>query len=285
LLSVGRINVPALPSLPYAGTSFVVGPDLLMTNRHVAQIFVRGVGASHLQFLSGQSAVIDFYHENGRVESEVLAVEGVVMVHPYWDMALLRVRGLNARRQPLALSVADPADMTDREVLVIGYPGYDPRGDEEFQRIQNRIFRGTYYVKRLQPGLLRARQSVESFRREVRALTHDSSTLGGNSGSAVLLLPKSAEDQPLVIGLHFAGKYLVANYAVASSDLAQDTRIVDAGVNFVGRTEPGSDIYGQFWQEASAGDAHDARTSPGQADVASVRLAAGPAQSAKASKA
>src|SRR5262245_61776589 len=44
LLSIGRINVPKLPSLPYAGTGFVVGHDLLMTNRHVALIFAQGSG-------------------------------------------------------------------------------------------------------------------------------------------------------------------------------------------------------------------------------------------------
>jgi endonuclease G len=221
----------------------------MMTNRHVAEIFAQGVGTNHLQFHSGQSAVVDFYRENGRTESDALTVESVVMIHPYWDMALLRVRGLPARRLPLALSIVDPAGMTDREVVVVGYPGYDPTGDDEFQRVQNRIFRGTYYVKRLQPGLLRVRQPVESYKRKVQAATHDSSTLGGNSGSAVLVLPQSAEEPVEVIGLHFAGAYLVANYAVPTADLSQDSRIVDAGVNFIGRSEPRGDFYGPYWRE------------------------------------
>jgi hypothetical protein len=33
--SVGRIELPGHPSLPYGGTGFIVGDDLLMTNRHV----------------------------------------------------------------------------------------------------------------------------------------------------------------------------------------------------------------------------------------------------------
>jgi len=172
------------------------------------------------------------------------------MVHPHWDMALLKVSGLPANRKPLSLSTADPATFKDREVVVVGYPGYDPSGDDEFQRIQNRIFRGTYYVKRLQPGLLRIRDEIESYKKLVDAVTHDSSTLGGNSGSAVLMIPKSATDPIQVVGLHFAGQYLVSNYAVSTYDLAQDIRVVDAGVKFDGRVEPRGDFYGRIWDQA-----------------------------------
>jgi hypothetical protein len=58
-----------------------------------------------------------------------------------------------------------------------------------------------------------------------------------------------------VVGLHFAGEYLVANYAVPTFDLAQDSRIVDAGVNFVGRAEPRGDVYGPYWREVDSGEA------------------------------
>ncbi|OAI54751.1 hypothetical protein AYO44_14280 [Planctomycetaceae bacterium SCGC AG-212-F19] len=253
LLSVGRINVPNLPSLPYAGTGFLVGDDLLMTNRHVAEIFAQGSGVRSIQFRPGQVAAVDFYHENGRTESESHSVEKVIMIHPYWDMALIRVRGLSEKRQPLILSTADPTAWQDGEIVVVGYPGYDPSGDDEFQRIQNRIFRGTYYVKRVQPGLVKMRDHIESFGKPVDALTHDCSTLGGNSGSAVLALPRSPEEPIQLIGLHFAGRYLVANYAVPSYDLAQDSRVVDAGVNFTGPADRRNDFYGSFWREADAG--------------------------------
>jgi endonuclease G len=261
-LSVGSVEVPGMPSLPYAGTGFVVGADLMMTNRHVAQIFAGGLGRRSLQFKSDQSAAIDFYRESGRTESDMLTVERVVMIHPYWDMALLKVSGLPEKRPPLQLSAADPASMLDREIVVIGYPGYDRYGDEEFQRIQNRIFRGTYYVKRLQPGVLRVRQPVESFGRHVEAITHDCSTLGGNSGSAVLALPRTPEEPIQVIGLHFAGQYLVANYAVASLDLAQDSRVVDAGVNFAGDPKPRQEFYDPYWKEADDGNAENRERPP-----------------------
>jgi V8-like Glu-specific endopeptidase len=237
--AVGRINVP---NLLYAGTAFVVGPTLLMTNRHVASIFAQGLG-NKVDFQSGQTASIGFYHEKGSSKTESLKVEKVVMIHPYWDMALLEVSGLSPDRKPLRLSTLDPSTLKDRKVVVVGYPGYDPSDDQEFQRVQERIFRGTYYVKRFQPGNLRVRDEVESFGRMISAVTHDCSTLGGNSGSAVIDIESGD-----VLGLHFMGAYLRANYAVSTFDLAQDNRVAStlasAGVQFEGRVDSSGDLYG-----------------------------------------
>lgn len=245
-LSIGRVEIPGHPSLPYAGSGFVVGKlpndrHLLMTNRHVAEIFATGLGLSNLNFLPGQQVEVDFLKEFGRTESESLQVNRVVMIHPYWDMALLEVSGLPTTRQPLSLLVDDPLGLQGREVVTVGYPGHDPTGDMIYQQTQARIFRGTYFVKRMQPGLFRVRGDIKSFGRKVSAVTHDCSTLGGNSGSAVIDVTTAN-----VVGLHFAGAYLLANFAVSPYDLAQDSRVVDAGVNFAGRL-PASDFYGQVW--------------------------------------
>ena len=52
--SVGRIDLPGNPlQLPYAGTGFVVGAQLLMTNRHVAEIFCSGLGTRNITFRQG----------------------------------------------------------------------------------------------------------------------------------------------------------------------------------------------------------------------------------------
>ena len=247
--SVGRIDAKGVP---YGGTGFVVGDGLIMTNRHVALLFAQGVGTSAVTFQDGhsRSTSIDFYHELGQNTSDSLTIEDVLMVHPYWDMALLKVGGLDPRRKPLLLSVDDPASLAERSVVVVGYPGFDPYGDDDYQRKQNRVFRGTYSVKRMQPGLLKERELVESYEREVNALTHDCSTLGGNSGSAVLMLPNSPEDPIEVVGLHFAGAYLHANYAVPTIDLAQDSRVVGKEVNFAGETDLRHDFYRPLWESA-----------------------------------
>jgi endonuclease G, mitochondrial len=240
--SIGRIELPGHPSMPYGGTGFVVGDGLLMTNRHVAEIFAMGVGRDELSFRQGQRAEIDFLRERDSADTKLFRIARVIMVHPYWDMALLATEGL-ASVPALRLAVAEPDDLQQQEVAVIGYPAIDPRNDVE---LQNRIFRGLFNVKRMQPGKLRARADVESFRHMVSALTHDSSTLGGNSGSAVVHIATG-----MVVALHFAGLYLKANYAVPTLELARDRRVVEAGVNFesdVGDVGPlPSDRY---WNEA-----------------------------------
>jgi len=240
--SIGRIELPDHPSLPYGGTGFVVGENLLMTNRHVAELFALGLGREELSFRSGQRAAVDFVRERDRPDTRQFSVAGVVMVHPYWDMALLATEGLGGV-DPLRLSVADPGDLRERTVVVIGYPALDQRSDVD---LQNRIFRGVFNVKRMQPGLLRDRADIDSFGHAVSAVTHDSSTLGGNSGSAVIDVETGT-----VVALHFAGIYLKANYAVPSRELARDRRVVEAGVNFEAEvTEAGSLASDRFWRDA-----------------------------------
>src|SRR6267378_3877412 len=53
ICAVGRVDLAGLPSVPYAGTAFLVAPDVLMTNRHVAEYFAAGPGCGHLNFVTG----------------------------------------------------------------------------------------------------------------------------------------------------------------------------------------------------------------------------------------
>jgi hypothetical protein len=54
--SIGRIELPNSTDVPYAGTGFVVGEGLLMTNRHVAELFSHGLGTT-IMYRTGSSAV------------------------------------------------------------------------------------------------------------------------------------------------------------------------------------------------------------------------------------
>jgi len=243
--SIGRVELPTTPSVPYGGTGFLVGPNLLMTNRHVARFFTDGVG-TRLNYHSGGSAV-DFKREDGTPPSETSArvdVASVVMIHPYWDMALLKVVGLPASAKPLSLSVMPPEALQGRDVVVVGYPARDYRNPFD---IQDRIFDRKYGVKRMQPGKVQRRDRIQSFENDVDAMTHDSSTLGGNSGSAVIDVATGA-----VVGLHFAGEYLKANYGVPIYELARDSRVVDAGLNFQGSVAP-TTAWASSWVQADAG--------------------------------
>ncbi|WP_298326997.1 DNA/RNA non-specific endonuclease [Asticcacaulis sp.] len=240
--SVGRIELPDHPSLPYGGTGFVVGPSLLMTNRHVAEIFTRGIGIKGLTIVSGQTAGVDFLAENGNPNRRYLQVRRVVMIHPYWDMALLEVEIPQGSLPHLTMSLLSEEECVGREVAVVGYPAFDSRNPAD---VQSRVFDGIYDVKRLMPGVVSGKESIVSYGNRVGALGHDSSTLGGASGSALIDVQTG-----LVLGLHFAGIYMISNYAVPACQLGRDGRVVDAGVTFQARTERRTVPWEDAWRRA-----------------------------------
>jgi endonuclease G len=235
---IGRVELPRSMVIPYAGTGFIVGKGLIATNRHVAQLFSQGLGLT-ISYKAGDGA-IDFKREVNTPDgdrSAYLKVIGVEMIHPFWDMALLRVDGLPTTNI-LRLSTKSPEQLVGRNIVAIGYPAQDPRSN---LAVQDHIFGGQYLVKRLQPGTLRDRAMVQSFENQVNAMTHDASTLGGNSGSAIIDV-----DSGEVVALHFAGEYLKANYAVPMYELARDSR-VSSKLNFDGAVTPTND-FDPAWQ-------------------------------------
>ncbi|MGO8368325.1 DNA/RNA non-specific endonuclease [Rhizobium ruizarguesonis] len=262
IAAIGRIDLPGQSRLPYGGSGFLIGPNLLMTNRHVAEIFATGLGDRSLRFVTGRKATIDFRHERDRDATEMLEVRNIVMIHPYWDMALLSVSGATAYRTPLRLSLESLYDLDGHEVVTIGYPAYDPlRNDVD---VQNKLFGGIYGVKKLQPGLVGQRRQVESFKKLVPAGTHDCSTLGGNSGSALIDLTTGD-----VLGLHFGGRYLDTNFAVPASELARDGRVVDAGVFFAGTPGRGTPSWSNYWEATEATESDSEPRRQGEADTSS----------------
>ncbi len=245
--SVGRIELPGNRRYPYGGTGFVVGRGLLMTNRHVAEIFATGLGDRSVALTPGKEAGINFIRELGSPEGETLMVRRVVMIHPYWDMAILSVAGLPDAHKPLKLSLNDPRQMDRHEIFVIGYPASDPRNPAD---VQDQVFGGNYGIKRLQPGELHPGMKTASFGKLVDAATHDCSTLGGNSGSAVFNMATGD-----VMALHFGGLYQQQNFAVPASELARDDRVIRAGVEFSGNPPGGGDSWSGWWKRADAVEA------------------------------
>jgi V8-like Glu-specific endopeptidase len=217
---VGRIELKGHPTYPWVGTGFMVGPGVIMTNRHVAVTFARDSGS--YTFLPGVTARIDFKEEYQRDGSAELAITSVIGIHPRYDLALLRAEVPANAPKPLAVSSQPPSATRDYDVVVIGYPAYDSRNDA---REMVRIFENIFNVKRLQPGAL-----TGTFNDAANAVIvgHDCSTLGGNSGSAVYDYQRQR-----VVGLHFGGRYLEGNSAVPLWTLAGDELLKRANVNFV----------------------------------------------------
>ena len=203
LPSVGRVELDGHHTFPWCGTAFLVGDGILMTNRHVAEIFSRKAGKGW-SFLKGVRARVDYKEEYQRDKANEFKVDKVLTIHPTYDLALLSVskkgtKGSTARI-PLKLTAKQPKATKDADVAVIGYPAFDSRNG---QQAQLDIFRNIYNVKRLQPG------KTTGLKETPQILGHDCSTLGGNSGSCVVDLETGH-----VVGLHFGGQYLKGNVSV-----------------------------------------------------------------------
>jgi endonuclease G len=226
--AIGRVEMPDSDTNNFIGTAFIVGPGVLMTNRHVAEVFTNGVGRSDLRYSPDSHGVNFRRHRDDAANerSRYFKIRRVAMVHPYWDMALLHVTGLDGIT-PLILDATPPEEgLIGRDIFVVGYPAFNRFQDPNLQQQE---FGGHYGMKRMQPGKLRARVRIpdETTGHTVEALPHDATTLTGNSGSAVINLKTGT-----VCGLHFSGEELKANYAVPAYELARDPRVRDAGVKF-----------------------------------------------------
>ncbi|MFI2213192.1 trypsin-like serine peptidase [Streptomyces sp. NPDC020141] len=223
---VGRVVVSGHAGLDWLGTAFAVGPDVVMTNRHVAVEFARERDAGWI-FRQGMGAGLNTAEKYDGPPPPGTAgayeVTDILGIHPDADLALLRIAPAGSGEPtPTALAVAAdaPADLPGRPVYCVGYPAYDGRRNEP--AAMSRIFMDVYNVKRLQPG------SATELVPERSVLTHDCSTLGGNSGSPVIDLTDHR-----VLGLHFGGRYGVGNYAVPLWSMVDDPLLRRAEVNFV----------------------------------------------------
>ena len=152
--------------------------NLVMTNRHVAELFTRGVGRTNVSIRLTNSE-IDFREEPDSA-ADGFPLTKCVMIHPYWDMALFNADLPDI--DPLELAVTTYQDLLDdkQDVVVVGYPARDSRNARD---VQKDIFGTDFEIKRIAPGRISKRkQSIGSqwLTSAVDALAHDASTLGGN---------------------------------------------------------------------------------------------------------
>jgi len=210
--AVGRINISGLPDLSWVGTGWLASTDIVVTNRHVALVFAAESGAGFV-FRSGvgaaarMSAGLDFLKEFDRTATAVFPVVEILWIEPEPgpDLALLRISAPDLSRSlPQPIEISPSLAATDEMVAAIGYPARDSRIPDQDRVL--RIFGDIYDKKRLAPGQISAVTA--------RELQHDCSTLGGNSGSVLVSLHSGQ-----AVGLHYAGLYERANYAIPSTVL------------------------------------------------------------------
>lgn len=215
LACVGRIDEPSA-SQGFQGTGTLVAPNIVLTNRHVLQAI--GSQASDGRWTIKPNAAIDFGHEykatdtlNRRVIKSVIFA-GAIPIDPYnivhskFDAALLELEPV-ARGTPapacLPLDFTNALDTLDKRLFLVGYPA-DPGYRHTPPSLLEQLFSSTFGYKRLAPGLVMT--PTESLPNNPRkwSLGHDATTLGGNSGSAIIIIGRYGASA----GLHYGGSWV-----------------------------------------------------------------------------
>ena len=211
------------PELNWVGTGWLVAPDIVVSNAHVASQFAtkssEGAGYvfRHNFRRRAMSASIDFRMEYGNDAVNEFRLKEVLYIGPRDDfgnhdpdVALFRLGAPLSESASLGspIAMSKNAPTVNLRVAVIGYPAFDSRiPDADLMRS---IFGDDYDLKRMAPG------TIKRIDQEYSVLEHDASTLGGNSGSVILDMATG-----LAIGLHFAGSFLQANYAIPAAVVRQ----------------------------------------------------------------
>ena len=211
--SVGRVDLIHHRTLSFAGTGWLVDRDIAVTNRHVANVFAEPNRLGGYEFVRGafgerMEARLDFLREHqqaGLSERRARVSEILYIAGPGEpDIAFLRVRP-DVDVEPLDLFTGRLE--ADTPIAAIGYPAWD--GGRNDPELMQELFKGIYDVKRFAPGMATGHES------DGVVLLGDYTSLGGNSGSAVIALETGK-----VVGLHFAGAFRETNYAVAAEIVA-----------------------------------------------------------------
>lgn len=205
--SVGRVELVNHSDYSWLGTAWVIDEKVIVTNRHVASVFAKKQGSRFVivQNSFGQDVVakVDFREEYQVSDAFEVEIENVLFIAEENgpDAAFLLLKDHAKLPAPIQLAARD-ASRHD-PIAVLGYPALDTRNDGP---IMSRIFSDVFDVKRLAPG------EVSFVEAGKNVFEHDCSTLGGNSGSPVINYETGE-----AVGLHFSGRFGVANFAVKAS--------------------------------------------------------------------
>ncbi len=211
--AVGRIELANHPrGVAWLGTGWLVRDNVVVTNRHVADILGESNGRG-FQFRPGFDdtpvrASIDFLEEFDSGSSLEFPLCSIIHIERGGgpDLAFLRIEPITGQSLPQPVAVSTTTAQAGEHVAVIGYPARDNFFPDP--AAMDRIFRHRYDKKRLAPGLITGKTSDHIF--------HDCSTLGGNSGGEVVSLKTGH-----AVALHFAGTLFTKNHAVPIEIVSQ----------------------------------------------------------------
>ncbi len=206
---VGRINDAGGYQV---GTGFLIHQDLIITNRHVLQEIatLENVGGWKMK----PNYKIDFGFEFRAQKSlNARGLESVLFVPPDYidpydidhfklDLVVIKLSPAPIEMTPiqllsfgLATEWATPGEI----IFTIGYPGNPGLyGLQTYGTLLDQLFKSTFGYKRIAPGeIIVSEGEVKDW-----TVTHDATTLGGNSGSLIVTVNNAC----IAAGLHYGGK-------------------------------------------------------------------------------
>lgn len=248
---VGRIDLPSATQ-GFEGTGFLIQENLILTNRHVLQAIATRNNDGEWTFKPG--AAIDFGHEFRALESvHRRALKSVLFTgskpilevgpvdHTKLDLALIELEPAGQNERPRTfLDVDVSSDWSQPELIMytVGYPA-NPGIGAFNPSLLELLFKTTYGCKRLAPGLvIQSHANVQPW-----TTAHDATTLGGNSGSLVVV----AGREKASAGLHYGGRRseprenwghilgLVLNETDGRTNVTLRQHLVGKGVNLIDR--------------------------------------------------
>jgi hypothetical protein len=232
--SVGRVDDPdPAVSIGYHGTAWMLAEGLVATNFHVLAEIAPG-GERRDRRFEGRlkpGVAVHFGREVGSRRPErrfpirrVVSVGCAGAAEFGWDnglnfdgldLAILELEPVAGRSFPPPNRVARGDDAAThgglacagRGIYLVGYPGNERSTRPD---LFVSLFASAKGFKRLAPGRIMAGPGEVPGDPRGWIMTHDASTLGGNSGSA---LADYDADGRVLIGLHFAGQPDMQNWA------------------------------------------------------------------------
>lgn len=227
--AVGRVELTNHPQFEWAGTAWLIDEEIVVTNRHVAELFGRAANGAFV-FRMGMgglpmAARIDFLEEFGSPKEQEFALEKILHIEPGNgpDVAFLRVRQKGQKKLAAHIPLFDELVASGQDVAVVGYPAKDTRIPD--LQLMISIFGEVFDKKRLAPGKVTGVNEIN--------ILHDCSTLGGNSGSVVFDLATGK-----AVALHYAGRFLDANFSVPAKVIANRLKRITAGETVIARPTP-----------------------------------------------
>jgi hypothetical protein len=211
---VGRIDVDGLTGASFVGTGWIIDDGIVVTNRHVAEVIASRSASGYSFHLGAGRVPMSLHFSTGYLKTDrspeiSIPVASVLYIEPTGsdvDIAFLKLSVTAGAGTLSALPICVGAIGDATPLCVLGYPAKaSPRLIPD-QQLMFDLYRDAYDVKRVAPGYLAYQQAD--------LVAHDCTTLGGNSGSALVVMETGE-----VAGLHFAGIYRTENHAVPASIL------------------------------------------------------------------